>query len=405
MSKHRKTWGAALFLLAITVAAYWPSLDGGFILDDDKLITENHLIQSPSGLSRIWLSLEPQDYWPLTNTAFWLEWRVWHTNPTGYHVVNLLLQIASAMLIWRILAKLGIPGALIAAIFFVIHPVNVESVAWISQQKNTLSLLFFLFSVAAWLNFDAAAEVTSSETEAPGASVTNSNAKHQGSIWYAGSLFCFLLAMLAKGSVAIGPLFLLLIAWWRRGRISLRDLLRIAPFFAIAAVLTAVNIWFQTHGSGEATRQVDFAQRLAGSGAVIWFYLSKALLPIDLIFVYSQWQIDTANLCWWIPLLAAATATVALFGNCTHWLGHLLLFAWIFFCIGLVPVLGFIDVGFMRHSLVADHYQQISLIAAAAIIASVIGRISQRGSPLASAFPVRTHQCYNGGRFSSSIRR
>ena len=180
--------------------------------------------------------------------------------------------------------------------------------------------------------------------------------------------------MLSKGSVAILPLVLLLLAWWQRGRISKLDLWQSAPFFAVAIVLTLVNIWFQTHGTESAIRSASFLERLAGAGGAIWFYLFKALVPVELVFVYPQWNIDAANPLWWFPLVTAVAATVLLFVICYRrpslW-ARAILFAWLFFCIALLPVLGFVDVGFMKFSLVADHYQYIALIAVVAFVAAV----------------------------------
>ena len=144
--------------------------------------------------------------------------------------------------------------------------------------------------------------------------------------------------------------------------VSQWDLVRIAPFFVIAAALTIVNVWFQTHGSGEEFRSAGFVQRLQGAGGVIWFYLYRAVFPLDLAFIYPQWRIEGGNVLWWLPLLAAIAVTAVLWryrkGSCRpFW------FAWGFFCVSLFPVMGLKDVGFMRYSLVADHYQHIAIIA------------------------------------------
>ena len=138
----------ALVLATAAVAIYLPALNGRFILDDDLLLTRNTLVKSSDGLARIWCSTEAVDYWPITNSSFWLEWRCWQTNPIGYHVTNLILHIAISLLLWAVLRKLAIPGACFAALLFTVHPVNVESVAWIAQRKNLLALLWSL--VCTW---------------------------------------------------------------------------------------------------------------------------------------------------------------------------------------------------------------------------------------------------------------
>ncbi len=176
--------------------------------------------------------------------------------------------------------------------------------------------------------------------------------------------------MLSKGSVAILPLVLLIIVWWQRRRLTRWDLLRSAPYFAVAAALTLVNIACQHRGLSESIRSVSFAQRLAGAGAVVWFYLSKAMAPIDLVFVYPQWRIQTARLIWWLPLAAAAILTALLWRHRHSAWSRAILFGWAFFCAALMPVLGFADVGFMQYSLVADHYPYIALIGLVALVAA-----------------------------------
>jgi len=351
------TWaGAALIALAV-VALYWPAVHGGFVLDDDILLTNNPLIKSSNGLSRIWFSKDAIDYWPITNSSFWIQWRLFEMNPTGYHVVNLLLFIADCLLIWLLLKQLAIPGAFLAALLYAVHPINVESVAWISQHKNLLSLFFFLLSLLSFIKSESPDPALPSKSlRAPSSNQTRSRSSWNR--WYFLSLVAFTLSMLSKGSVAIMPLLLLGLAWWQRGKISKLDLWQSMPFFGISIFLTLVNIWFQTHGAESAVRSASFAQRLAGAGGVIWFYLSKALVPVNLVFVYPQWSIEVSNPLWWLPLTAAIALTAILFLICYRRpssSARAILFAWLFFCIALLPVLGFVDVGFMKFSLVADH--------------------------------------------------
>jgi tetratricopeptide (TPR) repeat protein len=353
-------WGLPAGIAAIAVAAavaYLPSISGEFILDDDRLVYDNDLIKSSDGLYQHWCTAKAYDYWPATNTSLWIEWRLWGMHPSGYHVTNLILHIIEALLIWLILRKLSIPGAFLAALIFALHPVNVESVAWISQRKNTMAMLFFLLSIWCYLK---------AESQPP----PPQNRKFLRGVdyWYGISLVLFILTMLSKGSAAVLPVLLLGIIWWLRP-LTWRDFARIAPFFAVAAVFTEVNVWFQTHGEEIVIRSADFAERLLGAGGVVWFYLYKALLPFDLAFIYPQWQIQTGNLAWWLPLLAALAVTAALWHYRKKW-GRPFLFAWGFFCFALLPVMGFTDVGFMRYSLVADHYQHVAIIGVIALAAA-----------------------------------
>ncbi len=342
-------------LVAVGLAVYWPSITGGFLWDDDALLTQNALVKAPDGLYRMWFTTGAVDYWPLTNSSFWLEWRLWGMHPAGYHVTNLLLHIASAGLAWGILRRLQIPGAFIAALIFVVHPVNLESVAWIAQRKNTLSLLFFLVSIHCFLRHDSGDEPA-------------------GTRWYWLSLVAFTLAMLAKGSVAILPAVLLLLAWWRRDRVAGRDLVRVTPFAVVAAGLTLVNLWFQARGAHEAIRQASLIERVLGASATVWFYLYKALLPIDLAFVYPQWHVQASDVRWWLALAGAVLVTALLVWFRRAPWARPILFAWVYYVVALVPVMGLTDVYFMKYSLVADHYQYIALLGVSAAVGAVFSR-------------------------------
>jgi protein O-mannosyl-transferase len=207
-----------------------------------------------------------------------------------------------------------------------------------------------------------------------------------GSRWYWLSLATFILAILSKGSVAVLPVLLLGIVWWLR-HLTRRDLVQSVPFFVVAVVLAGVNIWFQTHGTELVIRSAGYAERLLGAGCVVWFYLYKALLPVDLIFVYPQWQIEPGNLLWWIPLAAALSLTAVLWRFRESW-SRPLLFAWGFFCIALVPVMGFSDVGFMQYSLVADHYQHIAIIGVIALVSALWAFWREREASHSSALVV-----------------
>lgn len=346
----------AALLLGATFAAYFPALHGGFVLDDTWLLTDNPLIKAPDGLYRIWFTTEPIDYWPVFNTTLWLEWRLWGMNPTGYHVTNLALHVADAWLVRTVLKRLSIRGGFFAAMLFAMHPVNVESVAWITQRKNLLAMLFALLAVVLYLR-SAGARAEASRPAPP---------RVDG--WLLASLAAFALAMLSKGSVAILPLLLLGITAWLRP-LTKWDLARTVPFFLLALVLVRVNMWFQTHGNPAPVRTTALAERLAGAGAVVWFYLYKAVLPVNLSFVYPKWTIDVGDVRWWLPLLAAAATTVLLWRYRRDW-SRPLLFPWGFFCVSLIPVMGLTDVSYMVHSLVADHYQHVALIGVTGLAAA-----------------------------------
>jgi Flp pilus assembly protein TadD len=305
---------------------------------------------------------------------------------------------------------LSIPGAFLAAIIFALHPVNVQSVAWISQRKNMMAMLFFLLSILWYLKFFGlapprlAAKLSMVHRPLP---ADSSFIPHPSSFyfWYWLSLAAFALAMLSKASAVTLPVLLLGIAWWlhTKGTVQIfmptkmglspnvrRDLVLTAPFFAVAVALTVVNVWFQTHGMDIAYRTVSFAERLLGAGGVIWFYLYKALLPLNLVFVYPQWRVEAGNPLWWLPLATILAVTAVLWRYRNGW-SRQLLFAWGFFCVALAPALGLKDVGFMEHSLVADHYQHIAIIGVIVLISAGFcawHRLSRSESHRATALAV-----------------
>jgi tetratricopeptide (TPR) repeat protein len=365
-------------IAAVTILAYLPTLRNGFVWDDDAFLTDNTIIKEPDGLRRFWLTKEPPDYWPVTSTTLWFEWRLWGLHASGYHATNLLLHLAEAALLWSILRRLRVPGALLAALLFAAHPVNVESVAWIAQRKNLMAMLFYLLSIHYFLR--------TSWWEPGGDSPPSPRADRTA---YALSLLSFLLAMLSKGSVAMLPIVFVGLLWWRRG-LGRRDGLRLTPFFVVAVGLAVVNVWFQAHGSKAVLRTAGFEERLLAAGAVVWFYLGKALWPLHLIFVYPQWRVSVADPSWWLPLLAVFAVTAALGWAARAWkpgtagftprelwlrAGFL---AWVYFCVMLIPVMGFTDIVFMKYSLVADHYQHLAIIAVVALAAAALARLAAR---------------------------
>src|SRR5262249_45486376 len=161
--------------------------------------------QERGGLGRIWF--EPQaspQYYPLVFTSFWIENKLWGLRPLGFHLVNVLLHAANAILVWRILKRLEVRGALVVGAIFALHPVHVESVAWVTERKNMLSGLFYLLTLRAWLRWDS----------------IDADRKWQ---WYTLSLILFICALLSKSVTATLPAVILVIIWWKRGRNSARD--------------------------------------------------------------------------------------------------------------------------------------------------------------------------------------
>jgi len=358
-----RVWLRALLLIGVTFLAYLPTLKAGFIWDDDTFLTQNPLMKAGDGLYRFWLTTQAPDYFPVTYTPLWLEWRLWGMHAGGYHAVNLALHIAGALLLWAVLRRLRIPAAYAAAFIFAVHPVNVESVAWITQRKNLMALIFYLLTIWFFLRCLSG----KGRRAVPPRPEAAEWRFYFGSA-YALSLLCFTLAMLSKGSVAMLPVILLGIIAWHR-RLQLKDFALMLPFFFVSGILVITDIWFQKHGATEVFRNAGFLERLLGAGGVVWFYLTKALLPINLLFIYPQWHVRVDDPRWWTPLLAAVALTVILWRYRAEFTRPAL-FAWGYFCLALVPVLGFTDVQFMQYSLVADHYEQLALIGAVAFVCS-----------------------------------
>jgi tetratricopeptide (TPR) repeat protein len=321
-------------------------------------LVNNPLIKASDGLRRFWSTTQFTDYYALSNTSFWLEWRLWGNHATGYHVTNLLLHTVNALLIWCVLARLGVRGAWVAALVFALHPVNVMSVAWISERKNVLSLMFALLSVLAFLRWE---EV------------------HKWH-WYGLAMGGFALALLSKTAIVMLPCALLLCLWWRHGRVKLGDVAAVAPFFVLSLAMGLVTVWFERqHGIGEhIVRDDNLAARLAGAGWAVWFYLGKALWPVNLSVIYPRWRIDSASALSWLPLAALVIGFAILWRRRDRW-GRGPLFALGYFVMMLVPILGFFDIGFMSYSLVADHWQYAALPGVIALVCAGAAKTDRRG--------------------------
>lgn len=352
MSLKRPLYGIILITFA-TLIIYIPAIRGGFIWDDDAFVTENPLIHSHDGLYRFWCTTEAPDYFPLTSTTLWLEWRLWGNNAAGYHVVNVLLHILNALLIWLALKRLKIPGAWLAAFIFAVHPVNVESVAWITERKNLLPMFFYLCSILLYLKFE----------------------ENQTKWVYGLSLGAFLLALLSKPSVVMLPLVLLGCVWWQRRRIALNDLFRAIPFFLLSLIMGLVTLWFQYHNAIGSTivRDDSFLSRLAGAGWAVWFYIYKTVFPFNLSFVYPRWEITDSSLVSFVPILLLLSLLIILFRYRNSW-GSPFLFGLGYFVVTLFPVLGFFNIYFMKYSLVADHWQYTSIIGIIALLVGIGAR-------------------------------
>jgi tetratricopeptide (TPR) repeat protein len=368
-----RTWLLALLLVVGTILAYLPAWHARLIWDDRGFIMDNPLIRRADGLWRFWFSTKPVDYYPVTSTMWWIEWRLWGGNPMGYHGVNVLLHALGVVLLWRLLARLKFPGSWSAAAIFAVHPVNVESVAWIAERKNVLAMVFYLASLSCFVRSD-------SSTMLAGASWPSSGISSWR--WYGLALAAFLLALLSKTVVAPMPFVLLGLVWWQRGRVKRADVLRVLPFLAMSAFVGSISFWFQSHRAigADIVRTDSFWARLAGAGWAIWFYAYKALLPFGLRSIYPRWQID--GRAWWsyLPGLLVASVFVLCWRTRRTW-GKAPLLASFYFVVMLSPVLGFLNIGFMKFSLVADHWQYFAIIGPIALLAAAIAKGYERLGP------------------------
>ena len=348
----RSSGAAAILIILLTLVAYLPALRCGFVWDDDNLLLDNRLIKASDGLYRFWCTTQPMDYWPLTSTTWWLEWRLWGKNPLGYHVVNVILHALSAVLWWRVMTRLRIPAAWLIAAVFAVHPVNAESVAWIAERKNTLSMFLYASTLLWYLRF----EDTSRQR------------------WYWLAVGMFMLALLSKASVVPLPVVLLLCAWWRRGKVDRTDLFRLLPFFALSVTTGFVTVWFQSRNvMVPEILHRSLALRVAGAGWACWFYLWKALVPVHLMTIYPQWRVDMSSPLAYLPSLITL-GCLGIFWRYRQGWGRPLLFASGYFFAMLFPVLGVINMSYLAVSPVADRFLYFSLIG---VIAPIVATGAQ----------------------------
>ena len=361
-----------MLLVVVALAAYLPALNGGFVWDDDAYVVENPNLRTPDGLWKIWATptASPQ-YYPVAFTSFWLEYRLWGPDPLGYHLTNVLLHALNGVLVWRLLLGLQIRFAWFIAAAFVLHPVHVESVAWVTERKNVLSGFFYLSAALAFFQFRPVA--------APSAGPPRWG-------WYAAALGLYACALLSKTVTCSLPAALLLVLWWKSGTVRRRDVLILGPLFALGLVLAGVTIWMErTHvGARGADWTLSAVDRCLIAGRALWFYLGQLCWPANLVFIYPRWHIDAGEVWQYVfPLAYAGAVAVAVLGR-RRW-GRGPAAALLFFAGTLVPALGFIDVYPMRFSFVADHFQYLASLGALVLLVEVgaraLGRLVPDDSP------------------------
>jgi len=351
-----RAWLPLAIMIVAVLAAYLPMRHAGFIWDDDSHVTANPSIVGSLGLARIWTS-PAANYFPLTTSTFWVIHALWGVNPLPYHVVDVLLHAASAILLWQVLRRLRVSGAWLGAMLWALHPVQVESAAWIAETKNTQSAVFYLLAIwlfVRWLEAEPAVGPA------------------RRFACFLGAWLCAGLAILSKASTVMLPVVLGLCWWWVRGRWRWRDALWLLPFLAISVTASAWTIWEQQYHAGAIGQAWDqtHLQRLIIAGNVVWFYLGKLVWPHPLIFIYPRWAPDASNPASYLPALAAAGVFLALWWSRARLRG--VFFAGAVFGVSVFPVLGFFSVYFFRYSFVADHFQYLASMGALALAGAAL---------------------------------
>ncbi|HVQ42920.1 MAG TPA: tetratricopeptide repeat protein [Vicinamibacterales bacterium] len=348
---------ALLALSLVVFLAYQPAWHGGVLWDDDDHLTPAGL-QAASGLWRIWFEVgaTPQHY-PVLHTAFWIQHKLFGEAMTGYHLVNIAMHCLAAALLALTLWRLAVPGALLAAALFALHPVQVESVAWITELKNTLSTVFYLSAALLYLRF--------------------ARTRHWRDYGLAAAVFA--LALLSKTVAGTLPFALLIVLWWQQGRLDLRrDIVPVLPLIVLGIAAGLMTAWWEHEFNRTRVADFDltFVERTLIAGRALWFHASKLVWPVNLTFSYPRWRIDAS--AWWqylFPLGVAAALAVS-------WLwrsrSRAPLAALLFFCVSLGPTLGFFNLYTFRYSFVADHYQYVACIGLLTLAAAGLTRFADR---------------------------
>ncbi len=362
---------AVVIVIAVaTYIAYEPAYTGDFIWDDDTSVYFNKVVtDGENGLSRIWFTRDDYDFWPMTKTMFWIQFHKFgfggdpanpgdYGNSGGYHKTNVVLHVIASIMVYFCLVRLRIPGAPLAGLIFALHPVNVSSVAWVAELKNPLSMIFLAITLLFYL----------------------AGEDRKSRLWYGLSVLAFALALASKTSIAVFPVMLLGLAWWRNGRIEWKDLLKSAPFFALSAAMAVMTVLSQQRYLDVLAQPLPLVYRPAGAGWVLWFYLYKALLPIRLSMIYPHWgkTIEELGFVAFLPSIALAAALAVCWWKRKTWWGRPLLVTLGFCVLAMLPVMGFFNMTFNMHAMVADHFQYLPIIGAISLVCAAGWTLARR---------------------------
>ena len=360
---------AAAAIVTLALVAYMPALQAGYIWDDDSYLTANPHVQAPDGLARIWVPGNTPQYYPLVFTSFWIEHAVWGLRPVGYHLVNILLHAFNAVLVWRLMRRLGLRGAWLIGAIFALHPIHVESVAWITERKNLLSGCFYLLAGFAYLRFDQRRAEPGEGGESWG--------------WYGASLGLYVAALGSKSITCSLPAALILVMLYLRRPLTWRHLWPLVAMLAIGVLAAANTVLMERVHVGASGPEWDhgLADRVLIASRSLLFYPAKLLWPNPLMFVYPRWTIDPGNvLSWWRPLVVLATGVAAAVAWTRGRRGPFVALA--FYAGTVLPAVGFINVYPHRFSFVADHFLYLASLGIIAMVVSGAVWLVPRRRPL-----------------------
>jgi len=366
-------WEKLLLMVFLTFIAYSSAVHGGFIWDDNDYVYKNPLLTAPDGLWRIWTTTETRQYYPIVFTSFWLETRLWGLRPAGFHIVNVILHTINAILVWRLLRRMNIPGAWMVGAVFAVHPVHVESVAWVTERKNVLSGMFYLLAMGSYLRFE----------------------EQGGWKWYGRSLVLYVMALLSKTVTASLPVALLIIRWFQGRRIGRKEIGLLIPFFVIGIGLGLTTAWLEVDrvGAGGQDWNLSFLQKLMLAGKVLAFYPTKLIWPVNLIFNYPRWELDITEWIQWGWLIGVGLVVLFAWKMRERWdrgpaaaLG--------FFIVTLGPVLGFLKVYPFYFSYVADHFQYLASLGVITLVVSGATWVLDRELKGRSGWPPHTQKLF-----------
>lgn len=355
-----------LFLIGLLV--FYSTFQNGFFWDDKLGIIESLRVLNPSGIFTAWIPWRDVDYWPVTYNVFWMLWRVGDGSAFPFHFFLFLTHVANSIFIFLLAQQFKFKWPFAVALLFLVHPVNAETVAWSLQIKTTLSTLLALVSTFYWVRF------------------VEFKRNRDKSL----ARLAFTLAVFAKTSVVTWPFVLVFATWWKRGTLNRKDIHQLLPFFIIAiiaGIVAATHNDYSSLAAEDAIRSDSFWGRLVTSGWALWFYVYKAFLPLEVTFMYPRWQTNASLLTHWLPGLAWVVLTVFawFFRNKNDFFKAGFVFL-VLYPVTLAPALGFVDIYFMKYSLVADHWQYQTLPFAIALGVSLVGMLLKRVQTIAWVF-------------------